>query len=217
MSASFELNAERREATGKGFSRRLRREEKVPGIVYGGDSEPENITLSHHEMLHNLENEAFYSHILDLKLDGKSQQVILKDLQRHPAKPFITHVDLLRVKKDTEIHVHVPLHFINEEKCEGIKTGGGILNRILTEVEISCLPAKLPEFIEVDVLNLNVGESIHLTELQIPEGVKLLALGHGDESHDTAVVTVQLPRAAAASDDASEEAASEGDSENTEE
>lgn len=195
MNQEFILDAELRSDKGKGASRRLRRDKKVPGIIYGGNIEPLNITLGHNQVMHRLDNEAFYSHVLTVKVDGKSQEVILRDVQRHPARPIIMHMDFQRVSKDRAIHVHVPLHFLNEEKCEGVKQGGGVISKILVEVEVSCLPQNLPEYIEVDLIDLGVGGSIHLSELKLPEGVTLLALSHGNiAEHDTAVVSVHKPR-----------------------
>jgi large subunit ribosomal protein L25 len=197
MSQEFVLDAEPRSDKGKGASRRLRRENKVPGIIYGGGVEPLNIALDHNQVAHRLENEAFYSHVLTVKVGGNTHEAILRDVQRHPARPVIMHMDFQRISKDKPIHVHVPLHFVNEDKCEGVKLGGGIISKILVEVEVSCLPQNLPEYIEVDLLNLQVGESIHLSELKLPEGISLVALSHGSiADHDTAVVSVHKPRGA---------------------
>ena len=156
----FKLSADSRSVVGKGASRRLRRESGlVPGIVYGDTKDPQNIHVSHKELLKHLENEAFYSHIVKLSVDGKSEDVILKDLQRHPAKPQIIHVDFMRVSKTRKITVNVPIHFINEEACKGVKFGGGIVSHIMSQVEISCLAKDLPEYIEVDVEELDIGQS----------------------------------------------------------
>ncbi len=193
MSEAFQLDAESRSDMGKGASRRLRRENKVPGIIYGGSDEPQSITLDHFQVLQRLDNEAFYSHILTLSVDGKSQEVVLRDLQRHPAKPVILHMDFQRVSSDREIHVHVPLHFLNEEKCYGVKMTGGLLSKIVTEVEVSCFPQSLPEYIEVDLIDLKLGESLHLSDIQLPEGVALVALSHGD-GHDTGIAAVHKTR-----------------------
>jgi len=193
----FVLNAEARDDQGKGASRRLRRAGKFPAIVYGAGKEPTPITLDHNEMLKNLENEAFYSHILNLNLGGESERVVLRDVQRHPAKPFILHIDLLRVKKGEALRMHVPLHFINEDTSPGIKAGGTAMHN-LVEVEIECLPRNLPEYIEVDAGQLDVGESIHLSQIQPPEGVTLVAMmGTEDMSEeefhamDQSVVSIQ--------------------------
>lgn len=208
MNQEFILDAEPRADKGKGASRRLRREDKVPGIIYGGNIEPLNITLGHNQVTHRLENEAFYSHVLTVKVDGRTEEVILRDVQRHPARPIIMHMDFQRVSKDRAIHVHVPLHFVNEDKCEGVKLGGGVISKILVEVEVSCLPQNLPEYIEVDLLSLQVGDSVHLSELKLPEGAALVALSHGNVAdHDTAVVSVHKPRGAAEEEQAAPEAA----------
>ena len=190
MSVSFEINATARTDGGKGASRRLRRTGLVPGIVYGGGEEPLAISAEHHVLAHDLQNEAFYSHILNLKLGGKTQQVILKDLQRHPAKPFLLHFDLLRVSAKEAIRVNVPLHFKGEEVAPGVKTGGGHLMTQMNEVEVSCLPADLPEFIEVDVSAMELGDHLHLSHLELPAGVEIPQLAQG-EDHDLPVAAVQ--------------------------
>ncbi|MBA1443475.1 MAG: 50S ribosomal protein L25/general stress protein Ctc [Gammaproteobacteria bacterium] len=179
MSVSFEINAQSRTDAGKGASRRLRHQGAVPGIIYGADKEPSMITMVHNELAHALENEAFYSHILDLKLDGKSEQVVIKDLQRHPAKPFIMHVDFQRVNMNEKLRMHAPLHFINEDSSPGAKMGGNF-SHSLTDVEITCLPKDLPEFIEVDMADMEIGDSVHLSGLQLPDGVELTHAGGED-------------------------------------
>ncbi|MBL3528766.1 MAG: 50S ribosomal protein L25/general stress protein Ctc [gamma proteobacterium endosymbiont of Lamellibrachia anaximandri] len=179
MSVSFEINAQSRTDAGKGASRRLRHQGAVPGIIYGADREPSMITMAHNELAHALENEAFYSHILDLKLDGKSEQVVIKDLQRHPAKPFIMHVDFQRVDMNEKLRMHAPLHFINEETSPGMKMGGNV-SHSLSDVEIICLPKDLPEFIEVDMADMDIGDSVHLSDLQLPDGVELTHTGGED-------------------------------------
>jgi large subunit ribosomal protein L25 len=194
MSNQFTLDAELRSDKGKGASRRLRRSNKVPAIMYGADAEPTSLLLDHNQVLRRLENEAFYSHILTIQVDGKAHEAVLRDMQRHPSRPIIMHMDFQRISQDRDIHVRVPLHFINEEKCEGVKLSGGLISKILNEVEVICLPRFLPEFIEIDMTKIQLGQSIHLSELVIPEGVRLAALAHGVE-HDTAVVSVHKPRA----------------------
>ena len=144
--------------------------------------------------MHNLENEAFYSHILTVDVGGTSQKAILRELQRHPHKPTVLHLDLLRVREDTRINVHVPIHFINEDTCHGVKLDGGAISHNMVEVEVSCLPKDLPEFIEVDVQDLKLNESIHLSGVQVPEGVTIMELTHG-EGHDHTVVSVHAKRA----------------------
>lgn len=169
---TFEVIAEPRTDTGKGASRRLRRNGRVPAIVYGGDKEPQGLSLDHNDTVLQLKNERFYSHILDLKVAGASERVVLKDLQRHPSKPHILHLDFQRVDASHRLHMKVPLHFVNEERCPG-KKAGGMVSHNLTEVDISCLPQHLPEFIAVDLGNLKSGGIIHLNELVMPEGVTL--------------------------------------------
>ncbi len=186
----FVLNAKDRNEVGKGASRRLRRlSNEIPAIVYGGKNAPQKISLTHKDMAHALENEAFYSHILALNIDDKSEDVILKDVQRHPAKSIILHVDFLRVSKTQKLTTRVPLHFLNEEACVGVKIEGGIIARSMTDLEIECLPGDLPEYIEVDLLEISIGQIVHISDLPIPTGVESVALQHG-EDHDLPVATV---------------------------
>ncbi|HAD09616.1 MAG TPA: 50S ribosomal protein L25 [Porticoccaceae bacterium] len=186
----FILNAKSRSEAGKGASRRLRRlAGEVPAIVYGGEKEPEKISLAHNELSHALDNEAFYSHILTLNVGNDRQEVILKDVQRHPAKAVILHVDFLRVSKTQKLTTKVPLHFVNEESCVGVKMEGGLISHSMTELEIQCLPADLPEYLEVDMAEVTVGQILHISDLQLPSGVESVALSHG-EDHDLPVATV---------------------------
>jgi len=188
MKKVFEINALDRDDKGKGASRRLRRQGLVPGILYGAsDRPPRAISLVQHELAHHLETEAFYSHILTLKIGDQPQDVILKDLQRHPAKPFIMHVDFQRVRATEKLRTNIPLHFLHEDICVGVKAGG-VLSRAITDVEVSCLPADLPEYIEVDVVSLDIGDSIPLSGLVVPNGVELTALAGGAD--DVPVVSV---------------------------
>jgi large subunit ribosomal protein L25 len=210
MSDKIELNAESRTDMGKGASRRLRKSGQVPAVVYGGDAEPSTIMLKHNEFIHELDNEAIYTQVLGLSIDGKKEDVILRDLQRHPFKNLIMHADFQRVDQKKVLHVTVPLHFINEESCHGVKQEGGLLNHLMTEVEVLALPKDLPEFIEVDVSELKLGEILHLSDIKLPSGVELLALAHGDESHDTGVAAVHKTRGTGA--DADSDANGEGDS-----
>ena len=192
MAISFELNAQSRTDTGKGASRRLRHAGKIPAIIYGGGKDPESLTLSHNEVLRNLENEAFYSHILSIKIDGKETRAILRDLQRHPSRYMVLHMDLQRVREDEKLKTSVPLHFLGEEEAPGVKAGG-LVSHDLTELEVECLPKDLPEYIEVDVSALDIGDSIHLSGITVPEGVTLLELARG-EGHDQSVVSVHVKR-----------------------
>lgn len=190
----FVLTAELRNDMGKGASRRLRSAGKVPGILYGGHKDPMSISLSHNELAHQLVNEAFFSHILTIKLDSNDENAIVKDVQRHPSKPLILHIDLQRVSATENIRVHVPLHFINETTAPGVKEGG-LVTHSLIEVEVQCLPKDLPEYIEVDLGNMTLNDIIHLSDLKLPQGVELVELLHG-EGHDQAVASIHLPRAA---------------------
>jgi large subunit ribosomal protein L25 len=197
MSNSFELNASARTDLGKGASRRLRRlADMVPAIIYGEGKAPANISIPHKDIQKALSNEAFFSHIITLNVDGKSEQVVIKALQRHPAKPRIMHADFQRVSADHAIVVAVPLHFINEDKCKGVKLGSGSIIKNLNELQISCLPKDLPAFIEVDMTDVGVGESLHISQITLPAGVTSVDLAHGHDA-DNAVVTVLAPRGGA--------------------
>ena len=196
MSAiTFVLEAESRTEAGKGASRRLRHADKIPAIIYGGGADPQSITLSHSAVIKALEHEAFYSHILTVNVDGKANKAVLRDVQRHPYKPTVMHMDLQRVSDKDTITMKVPLHFIGEDVAPGVKIGGGIVSHNLTEVEISCQAKDLPEFIEVDLSNLEVDHSFHLSEIQLPAGITIVALTHG-EDHDLPVATIHVPRGA---------------------
>jgi large subunit ribosomal protein L25 len=203
MSVSFDVAAQPRSDTGKGASRRLRRQGLVPAIVYGGHKDPEMIALAHNEVLQHLANEAFYSSVLNLKVGDAAYSVVLKDLQRHPAKPFILHMDFLRVVGDEKIRMVVPLHFVNEERSTGVKMGGNASHNI-TEVEITCLPTDLPEFIAIDLLEMDIGDIIHLSEIPMPEAVSLAHAPDPDEP----VVVMYGARAGADTDE--EEGGEEG-------
>jgi large subunit ribosomal protein L25 len=189
----FEINAEPRADKGKGASRRLRRTGKVPGILYGGAMDATPITLDHDDLAHHLEHEAFYSHILTLNIGGEKQKVVLKDLQRHPFKPRIQHMDLQRVSETEKLTMRIPIHFTNEDKCIGIKQGGGVASHIMTEIEVRCLPADLPEYIEVDMAGINLGDTIHLGDLKLPDRVESYSLAHGGDPFSP-VVSVHIPK-----------------------
>jgi large subunit ribosomal protein L25 len=191
MKTSFELVAEFRETQGKGASRRLRRDGKVPAILYGGHLDARALTLSHQKLTLMLDNERFYSTILSLKVGSDTQAAILKDVQRHPYKNAIVHVDFQRVEENEKIRIKIPLHFKGEAVSPGVKTQGGIVSHMRNDVEISCLPKDLPEFIEVDLSGLSLNESIHLSQLKIPEGVQLVDLA----KEDSAVAAIHSPRA----------------------
>ncbi len=208
MSQEFIIEAFPRDDQGKGASRRLRREErKIPAIIYGGGKDATPVSIWHNELKKSLENEAFFSHVLTIELNGKKESVILKDLQRHPYKPLLSHADFLRVDKDHEIHVNVPLHFLNEDTAEAVKLQGGIVSHHITEVELVCLPQNLPEYIEIDLNDIQMDQVIHLTDLQLPANVRIAALLQG-EDHDQPVASIHLPRGAKA-DDAEEGAEGE--------
>ena len=205
--ANFKLDASVRTDLGKGASRRLRREDKLPGIIYGGEEAPVSITLDHNKVNNSADFEAFYSHVLEINLDGKVVEVLVKDMQRHPFKPKITHIDFQRVIAGQDVHTNVPLHFVNEEKSAAVKAGG-IAEHHVTEIEVTCLPKNLPEFIEVDMAGVEMGQTLHLSDLTLPAGVSSVELAKNDEAHDLAVVTVKpAPKAAEAEEDG-EEAAS---------
>lgn len=209
MTDAFVVNAEVRTDKGKGASRRLRRlENLVPAIIYGGDKEPVSLTLKHNEIIKSLESEAFYSHILTINIAGKAESAILKDLQRHPARDEIMHADFLRVSKNQPINVHVPLHFTNEEACVGVKMEGGAISHQASDVEITCLPGDLPEFIEVDMSEVHIESIIHLSDLVLPKGVTVAALQHG-EDHDLPVAAVHKPKGEKVVEDEAEEEAGE--------
>ena len=197
----FTLDAEVRTDLGKGASRRLRHTNKVPAIVYGLGKEPVSITLQHNKLFRAQQEEAFYSHVLTLNIGKKKVDVVIKDMQRHVFKDQIMHLDFLRVDAKTELHTLVPLHFINEE--EVTKTGNMVVHN-LNEIEVACLPKDLPEFIEVDVANLEVGHPLHLSDVIFPKGVTSIELAKG-ESHDQAVVSANTPKAAKSDDEAAAE------------
>ena len=212
MSDSFEVNVELRDDLGKGASRRLRRlEDRIPGIVYGAGKKPQPISISHKEIIKHLEDEAFYSHILTLKAGKKTEKVILKDLQRHPFKPKVTHADFMRISASQKLQTSVPLHFINEENCPGVKAGG-VVNHSYTTVEVSCLPKNLPEYIEVDMAEAEMDAIIHLSDIVLPKGVEIVELTHG-EDHDQAVATIHKTRAAVSDTEDEEGGEAEGEAE----
>lgn len=184
----FEMNAQKREPQGRGASRRLRRSGKVPGIVYGANQVPQAIELDHNQLLINLKKEAFRSSILTLVIDGQKEQVLLRDTQFHPYKPIVLHADFQRVDASHELHIKVPLHFVNAEVAPGVKLSGGMVNHILTEIDVACLAADLPSFIEVDLSKLEVGQNIHVSQLKLPKGVKVIAHHIGEDPIVAAIV-----------------------------
>jgi large subunit ribosomal protein L25 len=185
----FQIEAAVRHEIGKSPSRRLRRKDKLPGVIYGGGKDPVSLTFEHNKMLKSLENEAFYSHILTLKTDGETERVILKALQRHPYKPRILHVDFQRVRADEKLHMNIPLHFTGEDKAPGVK-GGGIISHIMSDIEVSCFPDHLPEDLEIDISDLELNQIKHLSDIKLPPGVEIVSLLHED---DKAIVSAHLP------------------------
>lgn len=192
MAGSYVFDAELRKDLGRGNSRRLRVEGKIPAVLYGGTGEPVGITLDHNKVNKALEDEATYSHILTLRIDGKDETAILKDMQRHPSRPIILHMDFQRVTESQKIKVHVPLHFLNQETSVGAKRGG-VITHAMVDVEVTCLPARLPEFIAIDMAKLDIGQSVHLSDIKVPPGVQIVELLHG-EGHDQLVAAIQAPR-----------------------
>jgi large subunit ribosomal protein L25 len=194
MTMTFELNAEPRGKLGKGASRRLRRAGQVPAILYGGGQDPQPLVLNHLDVLNQMKNEAIYSHVLTLKVGDQTESVVLRDLQRHPFKPTILHLDFLRVSADRKLRAHVPLHFVNETTARGVKVQGGVVNHALIDVEIQCLPRDLPEFIELDLTDLGLGEAVHLSQLTLPAGVELASHIEPGSEQDAVVVGIQHAR-----------------------
>ncbi|HBM83170.1 MAG TPA: 50S ribosomal protein L25 [Halieaceae bacterium] len=214
MSDQFELYAEVREDMGKGASRRLRRlADQVPAIIYGGDKDPQPLSIIRKDLEKSLENEAFFSHVLVININGKKEKAILKDLQRHPARNSVTHADFMRVSEKVAIKVHVPIHFLNEKTCHGVKVQGGMIQHQATDIEVLCLPSDIPEFIEVDMAEVKTGDIIHLSDIALPSGVTSVALSLG-EDHDLAVASVVAPKGGSdAEEDSSEDSSSDSSSE----
>jgi len=205
MSDQFELQAELREDVGKGASRRLRKsKDLVPAVIYGAGKEAVSVSFKHNDLHKALQDQGFYSRIVKVKTGRKKEDVILKDLQRHPALDRILHVDFLRISKDQKINVHVPIRYLNEDICEGVKTGGGVISHILVEIEVSCLPADLPEFLEIDMAEIDLGQSIRLSELSVIDGVEFVGLQQAEDL-DPTVVSVHLPRGAMEEEEEEEE------------
>ncbi len=192
MSNVFEFVAESRGKSGSCAARGFRRQGKVPAVIYGGHKDPQMVVLSHNEVVKHLNHEAVYSHLLDVNIDGKIEKAVLKGVQRHPAKFQILHLDFMRISDSEAVKVHVPLHFVNESISVGVKKGG-VATHSLVDVEVTCLPSALPEFIEVNLASLDVGQSIHLSDLVLSAGVSIVALTHGPE-HDLPVVSISTVR-----------------------
>jgi large subunit ribosomal protein L25 len=199
MSDNIHLNAEPRSDSGKGASRRLRHQGLVPAIVYGGDSDPVQISLAHNKLMHELDHETIYTQVVDLQVGDNTEEVILRDLQRHPYKNMILHADFFRIDKNTPIKIVVPIHVLNAEECVGVKMDGGMMTQVVTEIEIIALPKDLPEYLEIDAENLHLGESLHLSAIKMPAGVEITAMLNVEETehddHDLGVLSVVKTRA----------------------
>lgn len=191
---AIEVNASPRTTQGRGASRRLRHTGKVPGIIYGGGKDAQSIEVDHKDLLMKLRLESFHASILNLNLGNEKLQVLLRDYQMHPYRNEVRHVDFQRVAADRKIHMRVPLHFVNAEISPGVKTGGGLVQHVMSELDIICLPADLPEYVEVDLANLQIGHSMHLADMKLPHGVESTQLRAGDNA---VVATVTVPRAEA--------------------
>jgi len=202
MSDQFELTARARARAGTSLVRRLRREGDVPAVLYGGGKDNLSIAINHDVLFHSLQKEAFHSAIIVINTDGNKEQAILRDVVRHPHKSAILHADFQRVEETRVLVMSLPIHFTGEEECAGVKTSGGIISRLMTEVEISCLPKDLPESLELDVSALNLNESLHLSDIALPEGVNITTLMHDENNeHDHAVVAVMPPKISAVAEE----------------
>ncbi len=191
MKQTYTINATARSDQGKGASRRLRRANKVPGIVYGANVQPTSIVVDHNELIHMLEHESFYTSILDLDVDGKKEQVVLRDLQRHHFKPRIIHLDFQRISATEKISMRIPFHFVGSEVSPAVKLSGALISHLEVDVEVRCLPKDLPEFIEVDLSKIEVNQTVHLSDLKLSEAVEIVALSHGE---DKTIATAYVPR-----------------------
>jgi large subunit ribosomal protein L25 len=210
----IEINAVLRDAKGTGASRRLRHEGKVPGVLYGGKGDAKSIELNAKDLFMQFKHEAFHASILTLNLDGKKESVLLRDYQMHPVRNNIQHIDLQRIDENKKLSVKIPFHFLNEDIAPGVKLEGGVVSHIMVDVDISCLPKDLPTYIEVDLVNLSIGDSIHLSEIKVPEGVELTALS---EENDPIITSISKPKVVveetpvAAEGEEGEEGAAEGE------
>lgn len=193
----LEFNANKRDGQGTGASRRLRRTGRVPGILYGGGSAPQQIDIDHNELFQLLRKEAFYSSVLNVNLEGKKEMCLLRDVQRHPYRPVILHADFQRIDATHKIHQKVPLHFVNADIAPGVKLGGGMVSHVMNDVDVKCLPADLPSFIEVDLKDLDAGNSIHVSQLVLPKGVEVVHHGEGDP----VVATIMMKGGSAAEEE----------------
>jgi large subunit ribosomal protein L25 len=222
MSDTIHLNAEPRSDSGKGASRRLRHQGLVPAIVYGGDSDPVQVSIPHNKIFHELEHETIYTQVIELQVGDLTEEVILRDLQRHPYKNKVMHADFYRIDKNKPIKIVVPIHVLNSEDCVGVREDGGMITQVVTEIEIIALPKDLPEYLEIDALELNLGDILHLTDIQVPEGVEIVSLTHHEEVEDiehsdlnVGVLSVVKTRAEEIIDDEAPEAPDSEDDEAT--
>jgi len=210
MSDTIHLIAEPRSDSGKGASRRLRHQGLIPAIVYGGDSDPEQISIAHNKFMHELDHETIYTQVVELQVGDKTEEVILRDLQRHPYKNKVLHADFFRIDKNTPIKIVVPIHVLNAEECVGVKMDGGMLTQVVTEIEIIALPKDLPEYLEIDAENIHLGESLHLSDIKMPAGVEITAMLNIEETehddHDLGVLSVVKTRAEEVIEDEAPEA-----------
>ena len=209
MAEKFDLVAEIRQDQGKGASRRLRHADRVPAIIYGAGRPPRALSFDHNKVIKQLENESFYSSILNIKVGDKSQAAIVKDIQRHPSKARIMHIDLQRIVEDVKIKMNVPIHFLNAEEADGVKNGGGSVSQLVNDIEVICLPKDLPEYFEVDILTLGLDEMLHLSDLTVPDGVEIPQLAQGPEN-DQAIVSIHVIKVAVIEEEVEEEAEEEG-------
>jgi len=211
--SNLTFNAESRSDTGKGASRRLRHANSVPGIIYGGNVDPQNLTLNHDDIIKSLENEAIYTSIITVNIDGKENKAVIKDIQRHAYKPKVLHMDFQRVSENEKIHMHVPIHFLGGENAPGVKAGGQMTHN-LSDIEVACMAKDLPEYLEIDVSAMNIGDTLHISDLTLPEGVVSAELAHGAD-HDQPIVAIHKSRAMSDDDadaaPAAEDAASDED------
>ena len=189
--SNFELSIEKRDVTGKGHIRRLRKNGDIPGIIYGGKEGPKTISINHNQLIHQMQNEGFYTSILKLNLGDNSESVVVKNVQRHPAKRKILHMDFQRILEDQKITLNVPIRFLNEESAIGVKMQGGEVSKIINDIEISCLPKNLPEYIEIDISNLELNQSLHISDLNLPDGVEINLL---IQEQNNAIVSINPPR-----------------------
>jgi len=190
MATDFDLIADYREDQGKGASRRLRHEGKVPAIIYGAGRPPRSITFDHNKVIQQLENESFYSSILNVKVGEKRQAAIVKDIQRHPSKRLIMHIDLQRIVEDQAIKMNVPIHYVGEDVAPGVREEGGTVTRMLNDVEVTCLPKDLPEYLEVDISGMDLNDMLYLTDIKIPEGVEIVGMAQAEEEQAQPIVSI---------------------------